>query len=515
MDDRQPPEVPTVAGYVGYVEWTEALTRLAAARLHAAKHSKSRLPQAALDEAIRREIADPRYSYGVTERDHFLTLGLGETLRASVDAVARLMSPRMLVHVEFPWNGEPPKAALIGAGETTPPELHYVRNHGNIPLLEIAADEHVLEIGGLVPRALRLTLRELRTRFAQRHVAFTLQCAGNRRATLEDHATLTGDPVTTTMWTEQAIGNSVWTGVSLRDVLEACGGVRAPADEVEFVGMDTVVKLEHTFNYACSVPLRKVLQFDEVLLAYEQNGAPLTAIHGAPVRALVLGHIGARSVKWLKKIVVRIGPSMAPSQRAEYRLAAQNVSKHNFNFLTGVMLTDMPINSCIMSPTHRQVITHRGTIDVAGWAFAGGGRTVERIEVSCDRGATWQRVDEACVTPRRYYAWRLWRTRIEVPRHVEGWIELAVRAIDDAINYQPADVASIWNWHGYLCNTLHRVQVFSVRADNAATAHRLAYLAAHGDALLPLYRGAQEEPGKDDPADAFTEGEGRAPKSEV
>ncbi len=46
----------------------------------------------------------------------------------------------------------------------------------------------------------------------------------------------------------------------------------------------------------CGAPARGP---QEVLLAYEMNGAPLTPDHGFPVRVLVPGVSGARSVKWL------------------------------------------------------------------------------------------------------------------------------------------------------------------------------------------------------------------------
>jgi sulfite oxidase len=49
-----------------------------------------------------------------------------------------------------------------------------------------------------------------------------------------------------------------------------------------------------------SIPIEKAADPNgDVLLAYEMNGRPLERDHGAPLRALVPGIAGARSVKWL------------------------------------------------------------------------------------------------------------------------------------------------------------------------------------------------------------------------
>ena len=72
------------------------------------------------------------------------------------------------------------------------------------------------------------------------------------------------------------------------------------------------------FNYAVSVPYRKVRMNEEVILALEMNGQPLPKIHGAPLRVVVAGYIGARSCKWLYRINALAEPSMGPVQRQEY-----------------------------------------------------------------------------------------------------------------------------------------------------------------------------------------------------
>lgn len=83
------------------------------------------------------------------------------------------------------------------------------------------------------------------------------------------------------------------------------------------------------YNYAVSVPWRKVRQNEEVLLAWEMNGKPLPKIHGYPLRVVVTGYIGARSAKWVYKINALAEPSMGPVQAAEYLYYNQQVVWHS------------------------------------------------------------------------------------------------------------------------------------------------------------------------------------------
>lgn len=132
---------------------------------------------------------------------------------------------------------------------------------------------------------------------------------------------------------EQAISTARYKTIAVKDVLEVCG-IQPGCDEIEFIACDTVIKKnkvrwrakgaacleflqEHLgdalyfppanafpskpFNFASSVPLRKVMT-GEVVLAFEMNGTPLPHIHGFPCRVLVMGYQGARSPKWIKKV---------------------------------------------------------------------------------------------------------------------------------------------------------------------------------------------------------------------
>ncbi|MBX4413378.1 molybdopterin-dependent oxidoreductase, partial [Mycobacterium tuberculosis] len=71
--------------------------------------------------------------------------------------------------------------------------------------------------------------------------------------------------------------------------------------------------------YGSSIPLSKALS-PEVLLAWQMNSEPLPRAHGGPVRVVVPGFIGARSVKWVTAITVQPGASQNYFQALDYRI---------------------------------------------------------------------------------------------------------------------------------------------------------------------------------------------------
>jgi len=179
-----------------------------------------------------------------------------------------------------------------------------------------------------------------------------------------------------------------------------------------------------------------------VLLAWEMNGEPLPKIHGFPVRAVVYGHIGARSCKWLYGVKAIRGPSMAPVQMKEYLYYTPQIGKQNAKYSNGFSIQEMPVSSAIMSPIDKAQIVHEGTIKLRGWAYSGGGHWPERVEVSADGGSVWYEVPWENLTTKYFHAWRLWE--IDMPVDAEGWLEFCVRTWDNALNTQPTFVRSAW-----------------------------------------------------------------------
>ena len=363
-------------------------------------------------------------------------------------------------HSEFifyeqePYNGGPPPR--LARGEyITPHELFYVRCHGDVPTLDAAG--YRLHVGGLVARGLELSLEDLRRDFPAHTVAATLQCAGNRRDELIQVEEIPGE----SPWTGNAISHGVWTGVRLADVLARAGVRTEQARFVEFIGHDRTVKKDHP-PFGGSVPLSKALS-PETLLAYALDGHPLPLIHGFPVRALVPGYLGARSVKWLREINVLDHPSDNLFQAEEYRLHPPSATREHHDSSRVPPLADCAVNAYI-SRVGRGHPGGKDPMVVEGYAYVGGGHGIDHVEISEDDGANWTRAEllplptggpQAADEEGGRWSWRFWRA--ELPAAELAPVQIVVRARDTAGNVQPENAAPLWNFKGYANNAWHRL----------------------------------------------------------
>lgn len=349
----------------------------------------------------------------------------------------------MTIHSTQPYNAEPARTVLAGR-DLTPIEAFYHRNHAAEPP-RIDPATWALRVDGMVERPATFSLGGLRERFDEHAEVVTLQCAGNRRAGLMEVADLPGE----TPWGPGATGTARWNGARLADVLRDAG-VDPGATDVVLTGTD--VADEPGEPYAVSVPLEKALA-PEVLLAWSMNDAALPAAHGAPVRVVVPGWIGARSVKWLERITVADAPSAGFYQAVAYRLLPADASPAPGR---GVALGPIAVNADVLSPDDGAEVA-AGTVPVTGYALAGGDRTVVRVDVSTDDGATWTEAELAPQASR--WSWRHWHLDLDVP---VGTTRVVARAWDSAAGVQPADPAELWNPKGYVNNAWARVTLHAV-----------------------------------------------------
>lgn len=352
--------------------------------------------------------------------------------------------PAFVVREKEPFNAGPP-LTLLHHTFVTPENLFFVRNHGTVP--DVDPSRYRLNVTGMVRRSLSISLDELRDHFPKTTVMATLQCAGNRRSEFAAIRPIPGE----IPWGAEAVGNAVWGGVALRDILETAEAL-AGARHAAFLGLDAVEKHGTTFGFGGSIPLDKAMS-EEVLLAFSMNDAPLTPLHGFPLRVVVPGYIGARSVKWLGQITVQALPSTNYFQSHAYKLFPPQLRAEEADWRTGLTLGELPVNAVICQPVHGERVS-ADHVAVRGYAVAGGGRRIERVDLSTDRGETW--TTAALLDESHPWTWRLWEAEVSVR---PGPCHIVVRAWDSAAQTQPEDVGKIWNFKGYMNNAWHRVDV--------------------------------------------------------
>jgi sulfite oxidase len=352
----------------------------------------------------------------------------------------------MIVRDRSPFNAEPPASVLADA-EITALDTFYSRNHGPFP--DIARDEWRLTVDGMLANPLALTYDELATLFTAYSVAATLACAGNRRAELLKVRPIPGkDP-----WAHGAISTAEWRGARLADVLDAAGVHQDDGLHVAFSAPDVAPEAVPVQSYGSSIPLSKAMS-REVLLAWEMNSEPLPRVHGGPVRVVVPGYIGARSVKWVNAITVQPGPSENYFQASDYRILPPDADTTAAAPGEGISLSSLPLNCDILAPGDDEEIP-AGPLTIRGWAFAGDGRGIGRVDVSLDDGRTWRQADlQPVISP---WAWRLWSLTVGAR---PGSISVTARAWDETGVTQPESPAHLWNPRGYGNNAWAHVKVF-------------------------------------------------------
>ena len=347
-------------------------------------------------------------------------------------------SSDMIVREVEPFNAESPRSALT-ADPLTAIEGFYVRAHGPVP--DIDAADWRLTVDGLVERPITFTLAQLRDGFSQHEVVSTLQCAGNRRAGLMAVRDIPGE----IPWGPGAMSTARWTGVRLCDVL-AAAGADLQAEHVAFEAPDVSQTASPPQHFGASIPQAKARR-EEVLLAWAMNGVPLPAVHGGPVRVVVPGYIGARSVKWVRRISVQHEPSDNYYQAIDYRLLPADADLTQAKPGEGLALGPIALNSDILSPEDGATVPS-GPTTVRGYALAGDDRGVARVDVSCgaESGAdrVWRQARlETQLSP---WSWRLWSVEVDLP---PGHHPITARAWDTAAALQPEQEADLWNPRGY------------------------------------------------------------------
>ncbi|KAI1098390.1 Oxidoreductase, molybdopterin-binding domain-containing protein [Jackrogersella minutella] len=373
---------------------------------------------------------------------------------------------RLMKLTAKPCNAETP-AQELAKSFLTPNDVFYVRNHMWVPVVEeVEAEHHNITIELPDGDSRTYSIKDLKTRFEQHTVTAVLQCSGNRRNDMTRHAKKTNG----LQWTVGAISCAKWEGVRLRDVLADAGlSLEDPgeyAQHVQFSGLEA---------YGASIPISSVLDpMGDVLLAFKMNDEPLPRDHGFPVRVIVPGHVAARCVKWVNKIVVSDEESNSTWQRRDYKCFGPNEVKQDWDKYKAIQV--MPITSAItrtwLKPPEKRLGGQAGESDtdsvvqIEGYAYSGGGREIQRVDISLDGGETWDQAhlidDTNFEKGNKAWCWKRWRYETglsEVTKSSKGESKttIVIKATDDAYNTQPESHKSIYNLRGNLATAWHRV----------------------------------------------------------
>ncbi|XP_071942215.1 sulfite oxidase-like [Antedon mediterranea] len=361
-----------------------------------------------------------------------------------------------------PFNAEPP-VAILREHFVTANDKFYVRNHAPVPLIDEAS--YKLSVEGLIARHCKFSIWELKHSFPQHTVMATLMCAGNRRTEMSDIKAVRG-----VGWGCAAISNAVWKGPRLRDVLFMAGIEKLESlwDQlhVDFEGIDIC---KDKRGYGSSIPLHKALEKrGDVILAVEMNGSELPRDHGYPVRVIVPGYIGARSVKWLKTIRIQMHESTNYYQKKDYKLFLPEVDWDTVDELwdKSPAIQELNVQAAITQPTDNERIPKGSSYTVKGYALSGGGRKITRVDISFDGGKSWKVANLFTASQNlpkmdTKWSWDFWECSV---KFMPSPCQIICRAWDEGSNTMPENIHQIWNLRGVMNNSWVRVNVVSDEA---------------------------------------------------
>ncbi|KAI1124931.1 nitrate reductase [Nemania abortiva] len=421
---------------------------------------------------------------------------LAEDVRTPDNHVVR--DPRLIrltgIH---PFNVEAPLSDLYDEGFLTTKDLHYVRNHGAVPNVE---DSEVMgwefTIEGMVDNPMRMSLAQLIQEYEQLTYPITLVCAGNRRKEQNVVRKTKGFS-----WGAAGLSTALWTGAAIGDLIRAA----MPRRGARYVCFEGADRLPNGY-YGTSIKLSWAMDAERgIMLAHKMNGETLPPDHGKPLRVVIPGQIGGRSVKWLKKIIITKEPSDNWYHIYDNRVLPTMVDPEMSADLPETWkderyaIYDLNTNSATCYPAHNEELVLHGsehTYKVRGYAYAGGGKRISRVEITLDKGKTWVLAnvsypeDQYRLAPEgetlfggrldvsereSSFCWCFWDLDVLISQLQEA-DDIMVRAMDEGMMVQPRDM--YWSVLGMMNNPWFRVVIHK-------ESHKLRFEHPTQPALMP------------------------------
>jgi DMSO/TMAO reductase YedYZ molybdopterin-dependent catalytic subunit len=341
-----------------------------------------------------------------------------------------------------PWLETP--FEVFDNGVFTPNDRHYVSWHwGDFPT-QFDLDKYRLTVHGQVNQTLSLSLHDIMHGLPRFEIAAVSQCTGNGRMEMQPR-------VAGAQWYKGSMGNALWTGVRLKDILDKAG-VKADATVVRFAGVEDAV-MPGAPKFMKSITVDHARD-GEVMVAFGMNNEQIPVLNGFPLKLVIPGWVGTYWIKMLNDIEVLNHPDDNYWTTTAYRIPNVphgNVKPGDTNFKLVPITTNRP-RSFITNVKDGETMPVGAPAPVRGIAF-GGDCGVARVDLSLDGGKNWQPTtlgkDEG------KYGFRQWSTQVTLASR--GAQSLMVRCTNTSGEAQPD--FPIWNPGGYMYNTIETTHV--------------------------------------------------------
>jgi len=342
--------------------------------------------------------------------------------------------------LETPWD-------VFDKGVFTPNSQFYVRWHWAVIPTQVDVPSFRLTVRGHVDQPLTLSLNDLLHDFPVFEIAAVNQCSGNSRGFFEPR-------VPGGQWANGAMGNALWMGVRLKDVLDRAG-VKAGAVQVRLRGLDEPA-VDDGPHFMKSLGIDHARD-GEVMIAYAMNGEQIPLVNGFPLRLVVPGWYATYWVKMLSDIEVLDQPDTNYWTKTAYTIPDTphaNMTPGQTGVKTVPISRMVPRSFFTNLASGATVAAGQPTL-ARGIAF-GGDCGVARVDVSIDQGRNWQPAQLG--TDEGKYSFRRWEAHIQPP--ARGNLEITVRCTNSNGEAQPS--APNWNPSGFMRNLVESINVVAI-----------------------------------------------------
>src|ERR1700726_664775 len=335
---------------------------------------------------------------------------------------------------------------VFDKGVFTPNDQFYVRWHWALIPTDIDVGKFTLTVRGHVNQTVSLSLNDILHGLLSFQIAAVNQCSGNSRGLFQPR-------VSGGQWANGAMGNALWTGVRLKDVLDKAG-MKPGAVQVRFKGLEEPV-------VADAPHFMKSLDIDhardgEVLIAYAMNGEQLPLVNGFPLQLVVPGWYATYWVKMLADIEVLDPPDTNYWTKVAYPIpdpphASIEPGQTDVKMIP---INRMVPRSFVTDIPSGQKVKAAAQTTLRGIAF-GGDCGVASVDYSIDRGKSWRQTQLG--EEQGKYGFRQFETRFTLPS--PGAYTLLTRCTNSNGVAQPE--TPNWNPAGFMRNVVEPVDVIA------------------------------------------------------